>query len=48
MKINKFLSDIKNICLDLNFKIEIFLEKEINKTLDKKKNTPVFKSDFKN
>tara|TARA_A100001015_G_C14407460_1_gene487864 strand:- start:185 stop:292 length:108 start_codon:yes stop_codon:yes gene_type:complete len=32
MNINKFLSSIENICLDLKFKIEIFLEKKIKKT----------------
>ncbi len=38
MKINKFLSDIKNTCLNLNFTIEIFSEDKINKVLDKNKN----------
>ena len=47
MKVNRFLSDIKNFCLYLNFKIEINLNKEINKTLDKKKITSVFEFDFK-
>ncbi len=38
MKRNKFLSDIKHTCLNLNFTIEMFSEEEIKKVLDKNKN----------
>ena len=38
MKINKFLSDIKHTCLNLNFTIEMFSEEEIKKVLDINKN----------